>query len=285
MAGRSLDGRDPRQAVSEKSTQPGNFNSIESRSSRGMQQRPIFFRITRNRTTEDLAEKFPQNLPLGIGSEKVPRFVSSGPVQPFSKRLGAPSQRVGFGFQNQTRRALAGFHPLSQDAQRPGFGGMRHASVRLHRREHSFRGRFVGGHGDYRIEHSRTNQHGRKIERLSPSGRGRIGRKIRTATAESQSHRRRRRIPPPATQGIRRGVTRRSQVVIHSTKPAERTSGHDTDSRMTDFFSLASEFVARSGKASRLPGSFDNRKCEELGSRNNPRIAGIQSCFESQLSE
>ena len=28
-----------------------------------MQQRPIFFRITRNRTSEDLAEKFTQNLP------------------------------------------------------------------------------------------------------------------------------------------------------------------------------------------------------------------------------
>ncbi len=53
---------------------------------------------------------------------------------------------------------------------------------------------------------------------------------------------------------------------------------------MTDFFSLASEFVARSRKPSRLPGPFDNGKCEELGSRNNPHIAGVQARFESQLS-
>ena len=87
MAGGSLDRRDPRQAPAEKPPQAGDFDSIKTRRSRSVEERPEFFRNLRFATREDLGQEFTQNLPLGIRGEKMARLVSNRPVPPFTDRL------------------------------------------------------------------------------------------------------------------------------------------------------------------------------------------------------
>ncbi len=63
-----------------------------------MKQSPKFFGVAQLRPTEDLGEKFTQNLPIGVWRKEVSRLIARRSRQPFANRLDSPGASMGFGF-------------------------------------------------------------------------------------------------------------------------------------------------------------------------------------------